>query len=69
MKTNKDQRQKYTLMKRYDKVWTQIKAKMKTKKLQLHVIQAPPLCPPIQIRNWYSPFIKTNYDAISSRKL
>ena len=31
MKTNKDQRQKYTLMKRYDKVWTQIKAKMKTK--------------------------------------
>ena len=31
MKTNKDQRQKYTLMKRYDKVWTQIKAKSKTK--------------------------------------
>jgi hypothetical protein len=31
MKTNKDQRQKYTLMKRYDKVRTQIKAKMKTK--------------------------------------
>ena len=31
MKTNKDQRQKYTLMKRYDKVWTQIKAKTKTK--------------------------------------
>ena len=31
MKTNKDQRQKYTLMKRYDKIWTQIKAKTKTK--------------------------------------
>ena len=31
MKTNKDQRQKYTLMKIYDKVWTQIKAKTKTK--------------------------------------
>jgi hypothetical protein len=31
MKTNKDQRQKYTLMKRYDKVGTQIKVKMKTK--------------------------------------
>jgi hypothetical protein len=27
MKTNKDQRQKYTLMKRYNKIWTQIKAK------------------------------------------
>ena len=32
MKTNKDQRQKYTLMKRYDKVWMQIKAKTKTKR-------------------------------------
>ena len=31
MKTNKDQRQKYTLMKRYDKIWMQIKAKTKTK--------------------------------------
>ena len=31
MKTNKDQRQKYTLMKIYDKVWTQIKAKWKSK--------------------------------------
>jgi hypothetical protein len=31
MNTNKAQRQKYTLMKRYDKVWTQIKAKTKTK--------------------------------------
>jgi hypothetical protein len=31
MKTNKDQRQKYTLMKIYSKIWTQIKAKMKTK--------------------------------------
>ena len=31
MKANKDQRQKYTLMKRYDKVWTQIKVKTKTK--------------------------------------
>jgi hypothetical protein len=31
MKTNKDQRQKYTLIKRYDKVWMQIKAKTKTK--------------------------------------
>jgi hypothetical protein len=31
MKTNKDQRQKYTVMKRYDKVWMQIKAKIKTK--------------------------------------
>jgi hypothetical protein len=27
MKTNKYQRQKYTLMKRYNKIWTQIKAK------------------------------------------
>jgi hypothetical protein len=27
MKTNKDQRQKYTLMKIYNKIWTQIKAK------------------------------------------
>jgi hypothetical protein len=25
MKTNKDQRQKYTLMKRYDKVWDRLK--------------------------------------------
>jgi hypothetical protein len=32
MKTNKDQRQKYTLMKRYNKIWTQIKAKTKTKR-------------------------------------
>jgi hypothetical protein len=32
MKTNKDQRQKYTLIKRYKKIWTQIKAKMKTKR-------------------------------------
>jgi hypothetical protein len=32
MKTNKDQRQKYTLMKRYNKIWTQIKVKMKTKR-------------------------------------
>jgi hypothetical protein len=31
MKTNKDQRKKYTLMKRYDMVWTQIKAKTKIK--------------------------------------
>jgi hypothetical protein len=31
MKINKYQRKKYTLMKRYDKVWTQIKAKTKTK--------------------------------------
>jgi hypothetical protein len=31
MKTNKDQRQKYTLMKIYNKIWTHIKAKMKTK--------------------------------------
>jgi hypothetical protein len=31
MKTNKDQWQKYTLMKRYDKVGMQIKAKTKTK--------------------------------------
>jgi hypothetical protein len=27
MKTNKDQRKKYTLMKIYNKIWTQIKAK------------------------------------------
>jgi hypothetical protein len=32
MKTNKDQRQKYTLMKRYNKIWTQIKAKTKNKR-------------------------------------
>jgi hypothetical protein len=31
MKTNKYQRQEYTLMKRYNKIWTKIKAKMKTK--------------------------------------
>jgi hypothetical protein len=32
MKTNKDQRQKYTLIKRYKKIWTQIKAKTKAKR-------------------------------------
>jgi hypothetical protein len=32
MKTNIYQRQKYTLMKRYNKIWTQIKAKTKTKR-------------------------------------
>jgi hypothetical protein len=32
MKTNKDQRQKYTLMKRYNKIWTKIKATTKTKR-------------------------------------
>jgi hypothetical protein len=31
MKANKDQRQKYTLMNKYKKIWTQIKVKMKTK--------------------------------------
>jgi hypothetical protein len=31
MKTNRDQRQKYTLMNKYKKIWPQIKAKTKTK--------------------------------------